>query len=268
MTPRTINFFWHGENIGTLEITCLKSFHRHGHNVVLHSYKKYQNLPDFIQTFDANDIMPISQLTRHKHTGSVSLGSNRYRYRLIEAGLGAYADCDMYCIKPVPDDEYLFGWEDSRSINGAILAYPPGSDLSRYLLAATSSETYIPAWVSGRKRLSMMVRRALGRHNVSNLPWGVWGPRLLTHAIKTNNLASRARPIDHFYNLAMSNVAALLDPNVDLESLISKGTIALHLWHNKLVKDNHAFREPVTDSPLHRILNSDCNEEAIMWKLI
>lgn len=249
-----INMFWDGPNLGAVHGACVRSFLRHGHTVVMHCYETPSDLPEGVEIFDATEIMPRRDLIANKKTGSVSLGTNRYRYRLLRAGMGIYADCDMYCLCPIIDDEYIFGWEDSRQINGAVLKYPADSPLADMLVAATETEYHTPDELHHRrgkyvKRVKHALGRGIGVLSVRDMPWGVWGPRLLTQSIRTIGLEDKAKPIDSFYPLHYFNTALLFEPGLRIEDLVTPRTQAIHLCHK--LQDE---RPPPAGSPLQQII--------------
>lgn len=251
-----INMFWDGPLLGAVHAACARSFLRHGHRVIMHCYDLPSDLPEGIEVFDATQIMPRSDLIANTETGSVSLGTNRYRYRLLRAGMGIYADCDMYCLRPIDDEDYIFGWEDSRLINGACLKYPADSALADMLVAATGTEYYTQEEPDRRRDKYMMrAKRVFGRgpsvSSVRDLPWGVWGPHLLTRTIRDLGLKEKAKPIDRFYPLHYFCTMLLFEPGLRIEDLATPRTQAVHLCHKLQDK-----RPPPAGSPLQRIIDT------------
>lgn len=253
-----VNMFWEGSELGELEIACMYSFVRHGHKVILHSYKFPSNTPSFVEKFDASELMPHDYLISNRLTGSVALGADRYRYLLLEAGMGLYADCDMFCLKKIEERQYIFGWEFINSINNAILKYPAGSELSRMLLEATSRVDFIPPWLRRRERLLLKVRRSVGiPRRVDEMPWGVWGPKLLTYTIKKLSLEAHASPIDEFYPVPGMHFPLLFDPQLSLEDIITPRTSAIHLWNNMFRLTGQGKRKtPPSGSAMSEIYGS------------
>lgn len=253
-----VNFFWYGPRIGKLEIACLTSFHRHGHPVVLHAYDPPENLPGFARWQDAAEIMPEAEHLRLRQSGWITMSSNRYRYKLIEAGCGLYSDCDMYCIAPIKDRPYIYGWEYLGSINCAFLKYPPGSDLSRMMLSLTEDVHFVPPWLRRRERAWLHLRKALGRGlHVGLMPWGTWGPVALTHAIRTLGLTDHAQPIDAFYPLPGNHFELLFDPEMSFDDFTTARTQAVHLWNNMFgIAGMDRAAAPPRGSPMDEVLRS------------
>ena len=247
-----INMFWDGAQLGPVHAACVRSFLRHGHRVVLHCYTPPSDRPEGLELFDATRIMPRSDLLVNRTTGSVALGVNRYRYRMLAEGMGIYADCDMYCLRPIPDADYIFGWEDERNINNAFLKYPADSALARMLVAETQSEFSPPRAVGRRRKFLLRARKTLGfPQSVRDMPWGVWGPHLLTDCVRRLGLEEKAQPIDIFYPLHCFNTALLFEPGLRIEDLATPRTQAIHLWHKMQDK-----RPPPPGSPLRQVIDS------------
>jgi hypothetical protein len=251
MAARDVHFFWHGRRLGPVHAACLRSCLRVGHHAVLHCYEPPEDVPAGVTLRDARAVMPEADLLRHRKSGSLSLGTNRFRYRLLAAGLGPWSDVDVLFLRPLPDTPWLFGFEDARSINGAILHAPAGSELVRRLCEATADRHFIPPWLPASRRGRMVLRRALGLGKpVEAQPWGVWGPRLLTFLVEECGLTAHAAPIDLFYPLHWSHAPLLRQPGLRLADLATPRSITIHLWHH--LAD---FRDPPPESPLAELLS-------------
>lgn len=249
--PVDINMFWHGPELGLIHSCCVRSFLRHGHRVTMHCYDRPSDLPDGAQTFDASKIMPLTELHAHRGTKSVALGANRYRYRMIAEGFGLYADCDMFCLKPITDSPYIFGKEQDDTVNNAFLKFPPGSGLANALIEATRDYYFVPPWFRASKKRRLSIRRKFGQGlHVGEHPWGVWGPQLVTYYVKELGLWSESAPIDLFYPVHPWQTTLLRDPELCVADLVTPRTEAIHLWHNLLGSDL-----PAHGSPLWEMIN-------------
>jgi hypothetical protein len=245
-----INMFWHGPQLGAIHAACVRSFLRNGHTVIMHCYKRPSDLPDSVRVFDASKIMPLADLHADRATGSVALGSDRYRYRLIAAGFGVYADCDMFCLRPITDAPYIMGAEQDDTVNNAFLKFPADSSLAKALIEATQDYYLIPPWFrsSKRRRFRVLQKFGLGMH-VGEHSWGVWGPRLITHYVNEMGLWSDVAPIDRFYPVHPRQTSLLHDPELCITDLVTPRTEAIHLWHKML-----GGKTPPKGSPLHEIM--------------
>lgn len=247
----TVNSLWIGKKLGPVHAACLRSFIRHGHDVVLHAYGKPDDVPDGVRLFDANKLMGENEIFAHKSTGSLSIASDVYRYRIQREGLGLYVDCDVFCIKPFTDHEYIYSWESNKLINSAILKLPQKSELLEAILEASENNYFIPPWYKKTKQLRFKLRKRLGfPKHIANQHWGVIGPTLLTYHVERLGLESLAAPIDIYspmYGL-LSNL--LFEEGLALKDLITSRTIGLHLYNSGLKN-----REVKPNTPLYEILN-------------
>lgn len=235
-TNQTVNFFWHGPKLGPVQVACIRSFMRHGHRAVLHCYTPPEDIPEGVALFDARQIMSLTDLISNTETGSVALGTNRYRYRMIKAGHGTYADCDMFLLRPLPPDDILIGLQNSvdksHACNNALLRYPPASRLAFELVKATMKEQATMPWRRRRRQVLNSVLRPLGlAPSVRNAPWGEWGPALVSYWVKELGLVSLCKPIDVFYPVHYFGTDLLFDPGLKLDDLITPRSVAVHLCH-------------------------------------
>ena len=247
-----VNAFWIGERLGPIQAACLRSFLRHGHQVTLHVYDAPVDVPEGVELFDANRLMHRSEVMRHQRTGSLAFASDIYSYRILEAGMGIYVDCDVYCVRPFPDCDYLFGRESHKSINVAVLGAPKDSELVRLLVSHANDPAFIPPWLPLRRRLGLRARKMIGlpRHP-STMRWGTIGPQLLTFAVGSLGLEEKAFPIDAFYALHFSQWRLLNEPGLSVADLHTQRSYALHLW-NAALDD----RSAPAGSPLREIIES------------
>jgi hypothetical protein len=222
--------------------------------VVLHAYEKPLDLPEGVELADANQLIPSSKIIRHTKTGSYALFANFLRYELLGKRFGLYVDCDVYCVRPVEDQQYIFGFE-SKNINGAVLKLPPECATLTRLRGIKDQRPFLPEWVRpGRRRYYKWRARAGVPVKIQDMPWGVAGPRALTWSLKNDGLEHHASPIDDFYPVHFGQTSLLLDPELQLEDLITPRTRLVHLW-NEVIK-NVDLQQVPSSSPLGTILSS------------
>lgn len=257
-----IHALWIGENLGPLARCCLKSFTQQGHKVILHAYSKINDLPGGIELADANNIVSNNKIIKHKKTGSYALFSDIFRYELMNVlkGKGIYVDCDVYCIHPIVQEDYVIAFEDDNKINGAVLALPENSAVLRNLLKAAYDPYFIPPWYSKSKKFRFKLKKILGlsRH-ISEMPWGVIGPEAITYYFKKNNLLSFVKPMDYYYPIHYQCVSKLLDPDLKINDLITHRTKCIHLY-NEMIKSIDLEDIPKT-SILSKMLENSLNTE-------
>ena len=248
----TINVIWIGNRMGPIHAACLSSFLQAGHSVTLHGYGPPEDLPDGIAFSDARKLLPEEYFFRHKRTGSLAPFCDLLRYEILGQGLGLYVDCDVYCIRPIPDADYIFGIQPGATINNAVLKLPVNCPALRDLLAIKDKRHFSPPWQSWRRRLKWRLQSPLGRGRLSDLPYGTTGPDAVTWYLRRHRLEERARAEDVFYPVSPYEIGKVLDPDLPIEKLITENTLALHLY-------NEALRKVPTDNPpagsaLHHIL--------------
>ncbi|WP_419906694.1 hypothetical protein [Hoeflea sp.] len=230
-----VNALWIGNRLGRLHAACLTSFVRAGHRVILHGFEEIVDVPKGVETFDASRLMSRSEIIRHKN-GSLALASDIYRLRILREGMGIYVDCDVYCLRPFPDEPYLFGWEGNNLVGSAVLNMPADCELLTSMLEAAENPRFIPPWYSRHLRRKLIMKRMLGRRiTLSELEWGAIGPELLTYHLRRLGLDNLARPADSFYPLHATQKSLLNDPELSLSDLITSRSLALHLWSSQAI---------------------------------
>ena len=222
-----------------------------GHKVVLHSYGRPEDTPQGVEFFDANRLMKESEIVRFS-TGSLALASDIYRYRILKEGLGIYADCDMYCMKPIVDTPYILGWEEQFTVNGAILKVPSDSEMMKSLLAAAEDPYFIPPWLKKSRVFKSRIRKYIGfPRPVSKQQWGTIGPLLISHVVRDLGLEAKVSPIDVFYPLHHTQTSLLHERGLALRDIVTPRTAAIH-FYNTANKNTNIM----PDTPLYEIINS------------
>jgi hypothetical protein len=102
-----VNAIWIGPELGVVHVACLKSFLRHGHQVVLHCYEKPKDVPDGVELADASRLLPIKRIFYKNKNKSVAGFADLLRYELLGLGLGLYVDCDVFYLRPIEDADYI-----------------------------------------------------------------------------------------------------------------------------------------------------------------
>lgn len=92
---------------GAYPFGLFELFVRNGHDVVLHSYVVPEDAPKGLRLFDVSKLMSEAEIITHKDTRSLPIDSDIYRYRIQCEGLKLYVDCDVFCVRPFVDQEYM-----------------------------------------------------------------------------------------------------------------------------------------------------------------
>lgn len=238
-----INCVWIGDQMGPVHAACLQSFLDTDHKVVLHSYEEVKDAPRGVSRQDANRLLPKNKLLTYANGGSYALSANLIRYQIQRHNLGLYVDCDVYCLRPMQDEDYIFGWEDVYAINCAVLKLP--ADNPATLDLASIQEGWVPPWIKGAPK------------PLNEYPWGTTGPRALTHYLQAHGLDTKAKPSDILYPLHNRHWQLLFDPELTIGDISTSRTHYIHLWS----KFSHGTEFP-EGSPLWRIVRSVQSSQA------
>lgn len=252
----TVQMFWHGPALSRMERLAIASFLHHGHPVDLYVYEEPAGVPRGACLREAAGILPRESLFTHKRTGSVAIFADWFRYRLLAERGGIWADMDVACLRPIeyPQPE-IFGWEDERQVNNAILALPPGHPLARWLADCCEQPNRILPYDNWRVRLRKLRRRHLQGDRRDRVRWGELGPKGLTAAARHLGFLDRALPRMHFYPVRSENWRVLFEPMRG--GLLPWGdeSRAVHLWNNMTVQSAQFNKNAhfAVDSPFERL---------------
>ncbi|WP_257170831.1 hypothetical protein, partial [Bradyrhizobium sp. SRS-191] len=221
-----------------LEQLCFVSALAQGHDVVLYSYtpEALQGVPAGVEIRDAREVMSEQRLVRYSDTGSFALGANFFRYRLLQKGLGYWVDADVYFVKPLNFfEEFVLGWEDGAKINNAVLLLPSDSEIVRDL-CELPSDNVRPPWFGPRRSLQYYFARMTSSKGVrvQDLPWGTYGPEMLTYLAKKHKIAELAKEPSVFYPVGWRDARGLYGPAERIEAMIGPETCAVHMYNGAL----------------------------------
>lgn len=223
--------FWFGSQPGLYEKLCISSFLHFDYIVKFYSYDLTIDVPNGAIKMDASEILPRELVFENASSaGSYASFSDLFRYSLIESRGETWVDVDVYCLTPkLPEDDYLFGFEDETWINGAVLRLPVGSPVAKALLDEAKREP-------------------------NSAEWGTIGPKLLTRTLREMGLDSLAKSKEIFYPILYRDIWRLFDPN-ELEWVEDslKGARTLHLWNEILRRGGVSLKQspPPEGSWLH-----------------
>ncbi len=210
---QVIQGLWVGHSLSVMEELSIRSFLAHGHEYHLYAYGRIQNLPDGAILKDASEIIPSARIFKYRDHDSYSGFSNYFRYKLLGAKGGWWADLDLICLRPFDfDADYVFSSEDpppldgnKRCVNVGAIKSMAGSPLMEYLWEASEDK------------------------NPSNLVWGEIGPRLFSEAVHNFGLESQVRDPAAFCPIPWFRWKDVIDP--DAPCRIAEETYAVHLWN-------------------------------------
>ncbi len=228
-----LNTLWIGPKLSAIHLACLLSAVRAGHKVRLFCYSQPENLPAEIETADAEDILPRTEIVRHRESGSPSLSSNRFRYLLFEKELGPWIDTDVFVLKPLTSrDGYMMAWQDDELIGSAVLQLPRGK-LTSFLCDFTAQSHPIPFWYPALHRRWLQVRSVAGFPVAAgDYRWGIYGPHLLTNSVRRHNVERHVQPPSVYYPVGWRDADSLYSRAGDIFGTLPDTTEAVHIWHH------------------------------------
>jgi len=248
-----LSVLWIEGKLSYIENLCLRSMVACGHTVHLYSYGEVTNVPEGVELCSAESILPRSKLLKHKKSGSYSLGSNIFRYELLQKRDTIWLDADIYCLKPLDGlGKIVFGWESETVINGAVLGLPSDHIMLQQLKKYYDARVFLPPWWSRRRKISNVLRSFIGiDKKAERVGWGVLGPKAVTYFAKNTEITEYACEPEVFYPIPLDNIDEIFDPNARPEQYITERTVTVHLW-NEMIK--HRKQElPEQGTYIHRL---------------
>lgn len=253
MALAAINSIWIGPELGPIHTACLRSFLRHGHEVTLYVYEPPRDLPPGIAIRSAEELLPYPVLLKGRERARLSMLSNLLRHELLRLDRGIYVDCDAYCLKPLEDADYVFGWDSDKIINNAVLKLPPDSPVLETLCQLKNRRRFVPPWEHWAKRAYYRLRTATPFPvNMSDMRTGTSGPRALTWYLKEAGQHTLAQPIDVFYPVNYKGRDVLFEAGRTIADVTTPNTIVLHLYSHRVRVEGE--RTIPDDSPMGEIL--------------
>ena len=170
--------------------------------------------------------------------------SDLLRYEILKAGLGIYADCDVFCLRPIEDADYIFGREGTfkgKQLATAVLKLPPDSPTLTALCAIKDTPDFAPPWEKPAKpRRLAWLRGRVPAPSLEDLPWASIGPHALSYYAEQHGIADRAAPIDRFYPVPWMQLELLFDPGLSLQELVTHRSDTVHLYNSTLTRRGRA----------------------------
>ena len=97
-------------------------------------------------------------------------------------GLGLYVDCDVYCLRPIEDADYILGWQGRNSLANAVLKLPPDCPVLAALRAIKDTPNFVPPSFGRRKRRLEWLRGPAPAIPLEDLPWATASKALAYYA--------------------------------------------------------------------------------------
>jgi hypothetical protein len=235
--PRTreVGTLWIGGPLSWLEQLCLKSFVDKGQKITLFSYEDIPNVPDGVIRRDGREIIDTDDFIKYEQKNSYALFADWFRLHMIHQNPGMiWVDTDVYCHRPMDyDSDYVFGYElpGEHRVNNAVLGLPAESDALRQMLDFTSDRFSIAPFLPKKRKEEMRKKAEKGKPvHITEQPWGVWGPMMVTHYVHALGLEEHVQPLNAFYPITFRDRSKFMRRAELAEGLITGQTTALHLW--------------------------------------
>src|SRR6056297_2858163 len=262
--PRTreVGTLWIGGPLSWLEQLCLKSFVDKGQKITLFSYEDIPNVPDGVIRRDGRDIIDTDDFIKYEQKNSYALFADWFRLHMIHQCPGMiWVDTDVYCYRPMDyDSDYVFGYElpGEHRVNNAVLGLPASSEVLRQMLRFTDDRYSIAPFLPKKRQAEMRRKADKGKPlHITEQPWGVWGPMMVTHYVHELGLEEHVQPLNAFYPITFRERHKFMRRAELAEGLITDQTTALHLWaSNKRQLGTHHDGLPPKESFLERLVQS------------
>ncbi len=246
-TLPVIASFWHGP-LSWLEKVSIASFVRQGHPVHVYSYEPQGDLPEGADWKNAEEVLAREKLFFYKGHGTPGAFSDLFRMMLMKLERGIWADCDVYCVRPITGlGDYIFSWERPGSINGAVLRIPPDAPLLDDLLSIfdLDNRPLLEPHLPLGRRLEVAARRIFGDPvTPAFMQYGATGPFALTHFVPKHGLLDKVLPSSVFYPVPYAGIPALMAPGSDIAEVIRPDTRGVHIWRSQLTRRGRADIAP------------------------
>ncbi len=252
-----IHMFWHGAPLGRIERVCISSFVAQGHEVQMHVYDDIPGMPAGVKLVDANLTLPRSQVFRHAKSGSLAPFADWFRYRVLYAHGGIWADTDVVCLKPLAlTTAQLFAWQDEQVINNAVLGFERHHPLAHWMATCCEEPNRLLPYDSVKVRRRKLKRKFLQGNRRGNIGWGEYGPYGLTRAAQHLGYAEHALPFWHFYPVHPLNWRTVFDGSLSGNTGLLSDSSALHLW-NEVTRRTQGFDRNAR-FPAHSLFETLC----------
>lgn len=228
---------WIGSALGPIEQLCALSCLAQGHALTIYTTETTQGIPDGVDIRDAREIFDSPTIVRHAKTGSAALHSDIFRYLLLQKTAHIWVDLDIFCVQPLQfASDYIFAYENTCDINGAVLRLPSNSPSLAELLRYTPDYRGYPPFFSRTRKLRYWLKHIGRAPSIAQWPWGAIGPRGLSYHLQKNNEMAAALGPSSFYPIPLHELSRLSTPHaLDLKDLPAE-TYAVHLWASHLKK--------------------------------
>lgn len=217
MTDR-IATLWIGPRLSILEKLCLKSFADVGQTPILYTYEPLEEMPDYVEWRDANDVMPLDaagRIYRDPVFNSPAVHADLFRLNLMEKTDEIWVDADAYAVKPFQSENgYLIAGrrDGQRRIHNGVMRLPSDSPALKNWLEFVRTVPCIPPW--WERPMQRTYTKLYGRKVAfPALPLGVIGPLAAYHFMDETGEIAHVLPEREYYALPFASRRAWFEPD-------------------------------------------------------
>lgn len=237
-----VSSLWVGGSLSYLELVSLRSMQRWGHKVKLYHYKPLENVPNWLETYDANEIMPVSDERLEEFKNTYSIIANMFRIHLMAKTDEVWSDCDVYFLRPLPKQDYLFTVERSKPFTGwnnSLLRLPSDSAIVADLLDFISTDYPLipvdPKFSNIAKNLPIIEQNGgNGNVHIRNLAWGTSGPSILSYLIHKHKLQRFGWPVWMHAPIGGNQKQRLVKKRMGMNLSFNRRTQSVHFYGSSL----------------------------------
>jgi hypothetical protein len=232
---REVGTLWIGGALSWMEQLCLKSFVDQGQKITLFAYEDIPNVPEGVVRRNGREILDTEDFVKYERKDSFALFADYFRIHMMHQCPGMiWVDTDVYCHRPMDfDDDYVMGFElpGGKRVNNAVLGLPSDSAVLADMMRFTEDRYAVPSFIRPSLQDEYRAAAKAGTPvHVSQQPWGVWGPLMVTHFVHQHGLLDKVQPLEAFYPIPFPDRLKFLRRTAVVESLLTPQTTALHLW--------------------------------------
>lgn len=242
---------WIGGDLNWMHAFSLQSFVARGHNVtVFFGGTQPPKVPKDVQTRPMTDIWDPASAGHAD--APASMLSDLFRLYLLRDTDMIWIDTDMVCLHPLPDTDYMIGYEPTGSVNGAILRLPSESEALNKLITWFSDDTFIPHWL-GKNRKQEVAQEPPGKRlrKAFDLVRPSIGPRALQHTLKETHEDEQISAASVYYPVRGVMTDLLFSGHVTDDAWRLPETLTLHLYAS-MVRRYHREHRPEPNSFIAR----------------
>ncbi|QMU58274.1 MAG: hypothetical protein GKR98_08745 [Boseongicola sp.] len=253
----TISSLWVGNRLRWYDRLGLASFRAQGHRVKLYSYAPVENIPEDIETADANEIFEPSQ-ELFDQTAPAYI-ADIFRIFLMSKTDEVWCDTDLICVKPItwPEHRFIAGRTGERNqVNNAVMRLPHGSATLALLHQAVTDPEFVPPWLRprGQNRVSDIPpeNKLVGMYKERRI---ILGPMAITHGLLDSGEFEHCAQQEVFSPVYWTLADLPFNSKPSMEFWMTEKTCTVHLW-SSLMRAHHKSNPPHSESFIGQALQS------------